>query len=74
MTNFLTHGRILGGVVTTPDLAGSIMDYRGILGLELVERAQLSDALAASWSATCRRIRAQPSTPLCGSGPRCWKS
>ena len=49
MSEFQTHGRILGGVVTTPDLAGSIRDYRGILGLELVERAQLSGALAASW-------------------------
>ena len=50
MNEFQTHGRILGGVVTTPDLAGSIRDYRGILRLELVERAQLSDALAASWA------------------------
>ncbi len=49
MTDFLTHGRILGGVVATPDLAGSIMDYRAMLGLDLVERAQLSDSLAASW-------------------------
>lgn len=45
----LTHGRILGGVVTTPDLAGSISDYHSILGLKLVERGQLSDDLAASW-------------------------
>ncbi|MGH8335624.1 MAG: VOC family protein [Gammaproteobacteria bacterium] len=49
MTDFLTHGRILGGIVTTPDLAGSIRDYRGMLGLELVERSQVSDELAASW-------------------------
>ena len=49
MSDFLTHGRILGGVVSTPDLAGSIRDYRGMLGLELVERAQLSGTLAASW-------------------------
>lgn len=49
MSDFLTHGRILGGVVATPDLAGSIRDYREILGLELVERGQVSDELAASW-------------------------
>ncbi len=49
MTDFLTHGRILGGIVTTPDLAGSIRDYRGLLGLELLERSQVSDVLAASW-------------------------
>lgn len=49
MSDFLVHGRILGGVVTTPDLAGSIRDYRGMLGLELVERGQVSDDLAASW-------------------------
>jgi catechol 2,3-dioxygenase-like lactoylglutathione lyase family enzyme len=49
MADFLTHGRILGGIVTTPDLAGSLRDYRGILGLELVERSQISDVLAASW-------------------------
>lgn len=49
MTDFLTHGRILGGIVTTPDLAGSIRDYRGMLGLELVDRAQVPDVLAASW-------------------------
>ena len=49
MTDFLNHGRILGGVLATPDLAGSIMDYRAMLGLDLVERAQLSDSLAASW-------------------------
>ncbi len=49
MPDFLTHGRILGGIVTTPDLAGSVRDYRGLLGLELVERSQLSGELAASW-------------------------
>ena len=49
MSNFLTHGRILGGIVTTPDLAASIRDYRDMLGLEMVERAQISDALATSW-------------------------
>lgn len=49
MSGFLSHGRIMGGIVTTPDLPGSVRDYRGMLGLELGERSQVSDSLAASW-------------------------
>lgn len=47
--SFLTHGRIVGGVVSTPDLAGALEDYRGRLGLELIEQGALPADLAASW-------------------------
>lgn len=46
---FATHGRILSGVITTPDLPGALADYQGRLGLEVIEQAALSDDLAASW-------------------------
>jgi catechol 2,3-dioxygenase-like lactoylglutathione lyase family enzyme len=49
MSQTLMHGQILGGIVTTPDLAGSIADYQGRLGLSLVERGMLRADLAASW-------------------------
>jgi catechol 2,3-dioxygenase-like lactoylglutathione lyase family enzyme len=44
-----THGTILGGIVTTPDLDAALTDYQGRLGLMLVERTTLSADLAASW-------------------------
>jgi catechol 2,3-dioxygenase-like lactoylglutathione lyase family enzyme len=44
-----SHGAILGGVVTTPDLDAALADYQGRLGLTLVERTTLSADLAASW-------------------------
>lgn len=47
---FITHGRILGGTVATPDLDGSLADYCDTLGLHLVERGVLGD-LAAAWGA-----------------------
>jgi len=49
MTHHMTHGSILGGVVTTPDLDAALADYAGRLGLSLVERGPLPDDLAASW-------------------------
>lgn len=51
MNGFLTHGRIIGGVVTTPDLGTALGDYRDRLGLELVEDAAVSPELAAGWGA-----------------------
>jgi len=45
----LKHGQILGGVVTTPDLAAAVADYHDSLGLELVEQGTLDPALAKSW-------------------------
>ena len=47
MTN--THGQILGGLVTTPDLTAALADYQDTLGLTLVEQGELSADLAASW-------------------------
>ena len=49
MSDFLTHGRILGGVVSTPDLAAALADYHGTLGLEIAEQGTLDADLAASW-------------------------
>lgn len=51
MSGFLTHGRILGGVVTTPSLDAALGDYRDRLGLSVVEKGTLSPDLAASWDA-----------------------
>lgn len=49
MSGFLTHGRIAGGVISTPDLAGALGDYRDVLGLRLAEQGALPADLAASW-------------------------
>lgn len=49
MTEFLRHGRIIGGIVATPDLAGALADYGDKLGLTVVEQGTLSADLAASW-------------------------
>lgn len=49
MSAFLTHGRILGGVVSTPDLVSAIGDYRDVLGLDLVETGKLTGELATAW-------------------------
>lgn len=51
MTDFLTHGRILGGVVATPDIDAALADYRDRLDLTLVEDAPLDPGLAAAWNA-----------------------
>jgi catechol 2,3-dioxygenase-like lactoylglutathione lyase family enzyme len=45
----ITHGQILSGTVTTPDLAAALADYAGTLGLRLVERGEVGKDLAASW-------------------------
>lgn len=71
MTDFLTHGRIIGGVVTTPDLDAALEDYHGRLGLKIVERGELGSELAASWncpnSAGARMATLQPQ-----SGAHCF--
>ena len=71
MTDFLTHGRIMGGVVTTPDLDAALEDYHGRLGLNIVEHGELAADLAASWncpaSAGARTVTLQPQ-----SGAHCF--
>jgi catechol 2,3-dioxygenase-like lactoylglutathione lyase family enzyme len=71
MNDFLTHGRILGGVVTTPDLEHALDDYHRRLGLQLVEQGAVSADLAASWncpaSAGRRMATLQPA-----SGAHCF--
>ena len=51
MTGFLSHGRIMGGVVATPDIDAALADYRDRLRLDLVEDGPLDPGLAASWGA-----------------------
>lgn len=51
MSEFLTHGRILGGVATTPDLEAALGDYRDRLALELVDQGPVPEAVARSWGA-----------------------
>lgn len=47
--SFDTHGRIKCGTVSTPDLDAALLDYRDLLGLEVVEQGRLEAELAASW-------------------------
>lgn len=49
MSDFLTHGRIIGGLATVPDLDASLEDYHGRLGLSVIDRGALPENLAASW-------------------------
>lgn len=64
MTGFLTHGRIVGGVISTPDLDAALDDYHGRLGLSIVGQGTLDADLAASWgcpgSAGARCATLQP--------------
>jgi catechol 2,3-dioxygenase-like lactoylglutathione lyase family enzyme len=64
MTDFLTHGRILGGVVATPDLDLAVTDYAKGLGLTIVESGQVGAELATSWgcpgNAASRMATLQP--------------
>lgn len=49
MSSYLTHGRIMGGVVATPDLQAALRDYHERLGFRLVETTVVPDELASSW-------------------------
>ncbi|KKW90710.1 VOC family protein [Sphingobium chungbukense] len=49
MSAYLTHGRIAGGVISTPDLNAALRDYHDCLGLRIVEQGRLDADLAASW-------------------------
>jgi catechol 2,3-dioxygenase-like lactoylglutathione lyase family enzyme len=64
VSDFLTHGRILGGTATVPDLEAALGDYRDRLGLSVVEQGRVSADLAASWgcpaSGGARQAALQP--------------
>ena len=47
----MTHGAILCGTATTPDLDAALADYRDTLGLTLVEQGQVDAGLAQAWGA-----------------------
>lgn len=49
--SFDTHGRIKCGTVSTPDLDAALLDYRDLLGLQLVEQGEIEPQLAAGWDA-----------------------
>lgn len=49
MSDFLTHGRILGATATVPDLDAALRDYRDTLGLGVVEHGVVPADLAAGW-------------------------
>ncbi len=49
MSNYLTHGRIMGGVVATPNFDQSLADYHDRLGLTLVSDAHVGPELANAW-------------------------
>jgi len=49
MSGVRTHGQILGGVVSTPDLDAALVDYRDCLGLDLIGQGRIDAGLAASW-------------------------
>jgi catechol 2,3-dioxygenase-like lactoylglutathione lyase family enzyme len=66
-----THGAIVGGIVTVPDMDSALADYHGRLGLALLADEPLDPALAASWgcpaSAGARMATLQPQ-----SGAHCF--
>ena len=67
----IAHGTILGGLSTLPDLDRGIAAYRDVLGLDLVERGELADSLAAGWG--CPANAGSPYAVLQPkSGAACW--
>ena len=67
----VTHGTILGGLSTVPDLAKALEAYRDVLGLDLVEQGTIAEDLAASWG--CPANAGAPYAVLRpGSGEPCW--
>lgn len=55
--DFQIPGRILCATVNTPDLDGSLADYRDLLGLRVVEAGQVSPGLARQWGAPAQVAR-----------------
>jgi catechol 2,3-dioxygenase-like lactoylglutathione lyase family enzyme len=71
MSDYLKHGRIVGGIVSTPDLDAAIEDYSGRLGLRLVEQDVIAADLAASWG-TPKSAGARYATLQPRSGAHCF--
>lgn len=61
-----SHGAILGGAVTVPDIDAALRDYRDCLGLNEVEDGELGEALAQAWNcpgnAASRMVTLQPTS------------
>ncbi len=67
----MTHGQILGGTITTPDLDRALGDYCDRLGLHIVEQGTLAADLTASW-ATPATTGARFATLQPASGAPCF--
>lgn len=64
----MTHGRILCGTATVPDLDRALDDYHGRLGLRIAEQGALDASLAASWGApACASSRYAVLQPASGA-------
>ncbi len=67
----ISHGTILGGLSTLPNLDAGLRAYHQVLGLDLVETGEIGAALAASWgcpaNAGARYAALRPA-----SGEPCW--
>lgn len=67
----IAHGTILGGLSTVPDLDAALRGYRDCLGLQPVEKSDLSSDLANSWG--CAANAGSPYAVLRPkSGEPCW--
>ena len=49
MSDYLQHGRIMGGVIATPDIDLALADYRDRLGLNLIDEVPVGAQLAEAW-------------------------
>ncbi len=67
----MTHGQILGGTLTTPDLDLALTDYRDRLGLTVIDQGTLPADLTASW-ATPASTGARFATLQPSSGAPCF--
>jgi catechol 2,3-dioxygenase-like lactoylglutathione lyase family enzyme len=51
MQTFDIPGRIKCGTIATPDIAATLADYTGVIGLSIIEDAPVSADLATAWGA-----------------------
>jgi hypothetical protein len=47
----MTHGRILCGTATVPELEAALNEYRDVLGLSVIEKGTVPFSCAVSWDA-----------------------
>ncbi len=71
MSDYLQHGRIMGGVVATPDIDLALSDYRDRLGFNLLADGSVGEKVAMSWGLT-GLSRARMATLQPKSGAECY--